>query len=136
MNGLGNYKKHSLVGGWTRIDMLLQVYDLAIGSLEACKVCFEQHDAAGYARHLVEAQKAMLVIHSGLKPDESEVAFNVARLLHFAMVAIEKADFVKALNVLGQLRQGYAAISDEANELERSGEIPPMPAVEAYQSIA
>ena len=103
------YKKQSLLKGWTRVDLLLQIYDRAITSIEACGFANDNDDLPAYSRHFIDAQKAILAIHSGLKPDEDEVAFNVARLLHFAAIAIEKKEFEDAIKILRELRDGFAA---------------------------
>lgn len=136
MSMLGVYKKQSLFGGWTRVEMLLQIYDRAIACLEGCRISLEQDDQAAFAQHLMGAQKAILAIHSGLKPDEHDVAFNIARLLHFVLLRIEKRDFEAACKVLQELRDGFAAVADQVDEMERAGEIPPIPASDAFESLA
>lgn len=124
---VGVYKKQSLLGGWTRADLLLQIYDRAIASVDACAQASQQQDAAVYTNAFLDAQKAILAIHSGLQPDEHDVAFNVARLLHFVLVSLENKDFDSAARVLQQLRNGFAAVANEVNEMEREGVIPAMP---------
>lgn len=136
MNALGSYKKQSLFGGWTRVELLLEIYSRAIRSIEAVKLSMESADAEGYAKHLIDSQKAILAIHSGLKPDEHDVAFNIARLLHFVLVCLEKAQYDDALKILRELHDGFAAVADDVNELERSGEIPPLPTADQFESIA
>ncbi len=133
MNAIGAYQKQSLLAGWTRIDLLLQIYERAITSIDACEIAFKENDESAYVRHFIQAQKAVLAIHAGLKPDEHEVAFNVARLLHFVLVCIEKRDFKAAAKVLRELRDGFAAVADEVNRLEREGMIPPVPGDDTFQ---
>ena len=133
MNGIGAYQKQSLLAGWTRIDLLLRIYESAITSVDACEIALNENDASAYFRHFVQSQKAVLAIHSGLKPDEHEVAFNVARLLHFVSVCIDKKDFKAAGKVLRELRDGFAAVADEVNQLERAGMIPPVPDDDTFQ---
>lgn len=129
---VGAYKKQSLLGGWTRVDLLLQIYERAIASIEACKAASCNKDDLAYARHLIDSHKAILAIHAGLKPDEDQVAFNIARLLHYVLVSIEKKDFDAAVQVLGKLRDGFTAVADEVNQLEREGKIPAMPEDDTY----
>ena len=136
MSVLGAYKRQSVFGGWTRVEMLLQIYDRAISSIEACQIASLNHDVPAYAKSLIDSQKAILAIHSGLKPDEHDVAYNIARLLHFVLVSIEKKDFDGAVKVLLGLRQGFAAIVDEANQLERDGQIPAIPTDDSFRSMA
>ncbi|NND98994.1 MAG: hypothetical protein HKN47_16890 [Pirellulaceae bacterium] len=136
MSNLGAYKKQELCGAWTRIEMLLQIYDRALISVQSCGAALAKGDAMGYSKHYINAQKAILAIHSGLEPEKNEVAFNVARLLHFVTVSIEKQQFDVATKVLNQLRDGFAAVADEATELEREGKIPAMSNAMSYESTA
>ena len=132
MSVLAAYKRQSLLGGWTRVDLLLHIYDRAITSTEACEQAILDDDYVAYTKHYIDAQKALLAIHSGLKPDESEVAFNVARLLHFAIGAMEQKDFATTVKVLSEIRDGYLAVAEEANEMERTGAIPAIPEEDTY----
>lgn len=132
---LRSYNKQVLFGGWTRIDMLIQLYDRAIASLEGAQESMEAGDDATYARLFLDAQKTILAIHTGLKADEYEIAFNVARLLHFALVSIENRNFKDAIMVMSNLRDGFNGIADEANELERTGQIPSFETHDELQMI-
>lgn len=135
-NQLGTYKKQSLFGGWTRIEMLMQLYDRAVSSVTSAKEAQEQGDQNAYAKSFVDAQKTILAIHTGLKPDEHDVAFNIARLLHFVLTSLAEKKFDDAILILSQLRSGFGAISEEANALEQSGEIPPMETNDVYHASA
>ena len=126
------YKKQSLMSGWTRVDLLLYLYDRAITSLQACQEAREADDSMAYSEHFIQMNKMLIAIHAGLKPDD-EVAFNVARLLHFVSQCIEKDDFPTAINILQSLHDGFAAVADEANELETSGKIPSIPFGNAFR---
>ena len=88
-----------------------------------------------YAAQLLQAQKALLAIQTGLKPEESEVAFNIARLLHFVLARVADKEFAPAIHVLETLREGFQGIADEANDLEAKGEIPALPEIDTFQSI-
>ena len=136
MSPLHTYQKQKLQSGWTRVEMLLQVYDHAIGCIEGCQAAIREKQPSNYSKHLLKAYKAILALHSGLKADEDEVAFNIARLLHFAIVCIEKKELEPALKILRDLRNSFAAIADEANSLEAQGVIQPMPAEDAFTSHA
>jgi flagellar secretion chaperone FliS len=136
MSPLHTYQTQKLQGGWTRAEMLLQVYDHAIVCIERCQAALRDNQPASYSKHLLKAYKAILALHSGLKAEEDEVAFNIARLLHFAIVCIEKKELEPALKILRDLRDSFAAIADQANELEAQGIIEPMPAEDTFTSHA
>ncbi len=136
MNQLQNYQNQNIFSGWTRVDMLLEIYDCAITSFQQAKVSLEEQNEDAFGQHFLKGQKAILAIHSGLKPDEDEIAFNVARLLHFVLQKIEQQEFDDAVTVLISMRDGFAAIQKEANELEASGQIPPMPIADNFATNA
>ena len=115
--------------------MLLEIYDKAIDSLSAAQE-LRNANSNEFAKHLLAAQKAILAIHAGLKPDEDDVAFNIARLLHFVLVQIEENQISVAIKILGNLRSGFGAIQAEANQLEAKGAIPPVPDSDAFVATA
>lgn len=130
------YKRQSLSGGFTRVEMLVQVYDRAICAVEACEIAVETKDDALFSRHIVIVHKAIVALHAGLKPEEDEVAFNVARLLHFVAVQVGEQNWKTAHDILTQLRDSFSAVIDEANQLESEGVIPAMPMQDSYESLA
>ena len=131
---LGAYKKQDIFGGWTRIDLLIQLYDRAIEKVSETKAAYESGDNDVYVQGFMDSQKTILAIHSGLKADEHDVAFNVARLLHFVLQSLAEKSFSDAIKVLSSLRDGFVAIEAEANELELSGNIPPMDTVDVFRT--
>ncbi len=136
MNKLAAYKRQEMFGGWTRIDLLLQLYDRAIEKTADAKLALETNNDDAYVQSFVDSQKTILAIHSGLKPDEHDVAFNVARLLHFVLQCLAEKKFDDAIKVLSELRDGFGAIAEEANELELNGEIPPMDDADMFRTTA
>ena len=133
---LDAYRHQTLSSGWTRVETLIQLYDRAIAATQGCKDAEANKDVASYAQQLVVLHKALVALHAGLKPEEDEVAFNVARLLHFVTVLLQERKWDYAIRILNQLRESFTTICDEANELERSGVIPPMPMGDSYESLA
>ena len=136
MSKVKAYGQQVTIGGWTRIEMLLAIYDKAIESLALAQESKLADDEPGFASHMVSAQKAVLAIHAGLKPDTDDVAFNVARLLHFVLGCIENDNLADAIKILENMRDGFAAITDEANQLEADGQIPPLQESNAYEANA
>ena len=133
---VGSYKRQSLFGGWTRVELLLQLYERAIESVVNTKAAEEINDPAAYSRFFVDAQKTILAIHSGLKPDEYDVAFNIARLLHFVLTCLEKKSFDDAIKILTEMKSGFESIRDEANQMEAEGKIPPLESSDVYRTTA
>ncbi len=121
------YKKiGQFLGGWTRIDMLVAIYDRGIAAIVRAEQAELLKDDKLYAEKMIEAQKCILAIHGGLRPDEYEIAFDIARLLNFVLLCLEEKKYQDAVKILDNLRSGFEAIHDEAVELERQGQIPPI----------
>jgi flagellar secretion chaperone FliS len=106
--------------------MLLTLYERAIIKIRAAEEAKKADHLNGFWQKLIDAQKCILVIHGGLKTEESEVAFNIGRLLHFAMNRLWENQFDDACKVLESIRKGFEAIRGEATRLEKEGLIPPL----------
>ena len=138
MSTIKDYKDNEILFcGWTRIEMMLALYDRSISNVENAKEAYECDDKKeSFSSHYMNAQKTVLAIHSGLKPDEHEVAFNIARLLHFVLYCLEEYKFDDAIKVLTSLKSGFEQIRIEANELEHDGLIPQLPARDEFHIMA
>jgi flagellin-specific chaperone FliS len=117
------YQQNNPLAGMSRVDMLLALYDRAIAALEEASVARTAGDEKKRKLHDFQAQKLLFGIHAGLDTRD-ETAFNVARLLHFVVTRLEQADYQTARKILGELRNSFAAISDDARQLEADGVIP------------
>jgi len=118
------YQIQSMFNGWTRIDMLLALYDRAIVSTRQAQAAHDADDQGVYAEKFIDAQRTILAIHSGLKPDEYELSHNIARLLHFISVRLGEKNFDEAVRFLEKLRHGFEQIREEATKLELAGKLP------------
>ena len=126
----------NMVKGWTRIDMLLNLYERAIFAVEVAGAAVETDDNACVQSQTLEAQKFVLALHSGLKPDECEVAHSVARLLSFVMLRIEEKNFAEAKRFLQKLHASFSQIRETAVELEAGGVIPPIDDANVFEAMA
>ena len=126
----------SMIKGWTRIEMLLQLYERAIFTMEVASAAMKTNDSACVQTQTLAAQKLVLALHNGLKPDECEVAHSVAQLLGFIMLRIEEKNFAEAKRFLEKLHASFSQIKEEAIELETSGVIPPMADANVFEAMA
>ena len=125
-----------MVKGWTRIDMLLALYDRAITAVQASSLAKDANNESLMKTNILEAHKLILALHSGLKTEECEVAGNVARLLNFVMRRIEEHQFEEANHFLEQLHNSFSQIREEAIARERNGEIPPLDDANVVDTVA
>ncbi len=124
MYGTEQYRRQAVLGGMSRVDMLVALYDRAIHHLELAQEALQRGDQEASTNEQFAVQKMLFGIFAGLKIEESEVATNIARLLSFTMDCLVKKDYPPAIKILSNLRDGFLAIRDEANRLEQSGAIP------------
>lgn len=118
------YKSQQASTSWTRIEMLIELYDFAIASMESLQESSQNYPEQ-VARDSLRVQKAIWGIFSGLD-DQQEISQNIMRLLLFVVSCVQNEEYEPALNILRDLRAAYGDIREEANQLESRGEIPPI----------
>jgi len=114
---------------WTRVDMLLLIYDNAISALTGGINAIADGNQAELMHHRFKAQKAVLLLADGLDLEQGEVPQKVMQLCAFALECISgdsADDWTAARNVLNNLREAFDQIRGEANQLEISGAITPL----------
>ncbi len=126
----------NMIKNWTRIDMLLALYERAIAAVQMAGQAQAANDKTQMQLQVYESHKLILAIHSGLKVDESEIAHNVARLLGFIVLRIDEGNFEEAVQFLEKLHSGYADIREEAATLEANGEISPLQEANVFEAVA
>jgi flagellin-specific chaperone FliS len=129
------YPLQSQLQGWTRIDMLIALYDRAISTVRSLSDHASRSEQTPPDKFL-DAQKCLLAIHAGLKPDESEVAFNVARLIHFVSGELIAFRYDSAIVILESLRNTFESIREEATRLELNGLIPSLENSQSLNTVA
>lgn len=136
MSQLDTYKKAAFATNWTRVEMLVFIYDRLIASLEACEIGRDAGDNRTVALNQLEAFKAVAAIESGLRPEEDEVAANIARLLHFVVGEIENQNFNSSIRAIKPVRDAFAAVQEQVNQMEANGEIQPVVQDDVLRSMA
>jgi flagellar protein FliS len=117
---------------WTRVDMLILVYDQAVSALSEGAQLLEQNRRAELPAVKLRAMKTLLAIAEGLNLQQGELPIQVLRLVVFALdqVRIESAEaWRSAESVISTLRSGFLEIQDEARRDEYEGRIPALDAV-------
>lgn len=121
------YARSERATGWTRIDLLLAVYDKALGRLDQAEAAIRAGDVGQAIFHMAKAQLAASVLASGVRAgDGNELGVNMLRLYDFVVRQLTEPTLERvqsARKILANLRTGFEAIRDEANSLERSGKL-------------
>jgi flagellar secretion chaperone FliS len=130
--------QHQKATGWTRIDMLLALYDGAIERLEQAQEALARDDEAAASPLLLRAERIVLELLAGLDLTYGEVPRNLQRLYVHVIRSISSGTARQragALEVLRTLREALWEIRPEALALERSGAIPAINSSQSLQAI-
>lgn len=123
---LNAYKKQMSVA-WTRIEMLLALYNGAISQLNRAIESLAQGDTDAATQNRLKASRIVMEILGGVDMQYGELPANIVRLCTFVISEIGKQDresLRSAISVLETLRQGFEDIKQEAIALEGEGKIP------------
>jgi len=113
--------------GWTRIEMLLAIYDATIETLDAGIQSLHSQQAAEYPALQLRASQLCLLLISGVDANATGVAAHVRELCLFSIDQISRPEVDRwkhARNVMTTLREGFQGVRDEGNQLEAAGTIP------------
>lgn len=128
MNPYQKYRHQEEPIGWTRIDLLLALYDKALERLDRAEAALRAGDRATAIPQLAKTQLIVTELAAGVRVEVNpEANTNVLRLYEFVANELAKASFeaiASARKVLRTLREGFEAVRAEANELERTGRLP------------
>ena len=131
-----NYSIETTVSGWTRVDMLLALYDRTISTIRFAQHAKNTDDNRMLANKMIEANKYLLALHSGLDTENDAVAVDIARLLNFVMLRLEEHNYDEAVYFLEKLHSTFEQVREEATDLEKSGKIPPLNAHRGLNTVA
>lgn len=127
MNPYQRYARSEPDTSWTRIDLLLALYDGAIERIDRAKVCLEAGDNNGLISLVSRVQLIVSELAAGVRLDVAEeMGINYLRLYEYVVHQLSEPTAVRlqdARKVLATLREGFEAIRADANELERSGKV-------------
>lgn len=128
MNPYLNYKRNEPSTGWTRIDLLLALYDGALERLDKAEVALRTGNRLTAVPQLARTQLIVAELVAGVRLEGNEEAgTSILHLYEFVTHQLRQPrieGIVNARKVLRTLREGFEGIRAEANELERTGQFP------------
>jgi flagellin-specific chaperone FliS len=137
MNPYSAYRKNEPSTGWTRIDLLLALYDGAIERIEKAEAMIQRGDRAGASPLAAKAQLIVTELAAGVRTEVNpDTATNTLRLYEFVvhqLKDLKPEGLLSARRVLKTLREGFEAIRIEASDMERNGHFP---AAERLQMVS
>ena len=131
MNPYSKYKQASSLA-WTRIDMLLVIYDQAVWTLDEGRRLLEENRVAEVAPIRLKAMRTLLAIVDGLDLNRGELPTQIMRLVEFSLDQIRHPSpdaWRSAVAVMSTLRAGFQQIQEQARQDEYAGRIPALDAV-------
>lgn len=122
-----NFRAAEPTSGWTRIELLLALYDKALERLDTALAALGRGDTGAAVAQMAKTQLIVTELAAGVRVEVNpEANTNILRLYEFVAHELTKPDPLhigNARKVLATLREGFEAIRAEANELERSGQL-------------
>lgn len=117
------------VHAWTRVDMLIALYESGIRTVERLIEAHRTGDAGQVAEHRSKAIRIVLELVGGLDHSHGDLPHQLARLCEYmqhALLTGDDADYHSVRHVLVTLRDAFEEIRGEAAKLEQDGNIPPI----------
>jgi flagellin-specific chaperone FliS len=113
--------------GWTRVDMLLALYDGAIERLELAASSLRSGDRMTAVRLLTRAATIVAELVGGVDPHyvHAQEFLHLYGVVSTGISRVTLADTEGSLSLLRAMRDGLADCRGEASRLEREGVLPP-----------
>jgi flagellar biosynthetic protein FliS len=109
------------------MDMLLALYDGALVRLDKAAQALTNGDIPVATPYLSKAQLIVSELAAGVRVEvDEEMGTNMLRLYEYAVNEMKTprlANVRNAIKILTTLREGFEAVRDEANRMERGGEL-------------
>lgn len=127
MNPYQKYAQNQQVAGLSRIDLLLALYDGALARLSKAEMALTNGDVPVATPYLCKAQLIVTELAAGVRLDvDEQMGTNMLRLYEFVVHELKTPRLENVRNakkILTTLREGFDGIRDEANRLEKSGQL-------------
>lgn len=112
---------------WTRVDMVLALYDEALKRIDESTQALDRDDQIDARKQCLRIIQVIACLRSGVDPDAGKLPENLLRLFNFVdqcATSGKRADLDAARNVLVPIRDSFEEIRNTAAALEREGTIP------------
>ena len=118
--------QRSAAAAWTRIDLLLTVYDVGIQTAHRALNALAAGDELGATRQRLKFYRVLMQILDGLDA-RYETTQNIQRLALYMFDRSTQGrpeDWRSVLKILNVLREGFSAIREQAIDMESRGLVP------------
>lgn len=127
MNSYTRYTRTDPLAGLSRIDLLLAMYDGALGRLEKASQALTNGDVPVATPYMAKAQLIVAEMAAGVRIEvDEQMGSNMLRLYEYVANELRtpRLENVRnAMRILATLREGFEGIREDANRLEREGQL-------------
>lgn len=127
MNPYQAYRRQEQAPGMTRIDLVLALYDKALERLDRAEAALGAGDRPTAVGQLAKVQLTVGELAAGVRLEANpDAGVNMLRLYEYVAHELREpgVEGIRAARkVLRTLREGFEAVREEANALERSGKL-------------
>ena len=128
MNPYLAYRRQEEPTGWTRIELLMALYDKALERLDRAAALLKSGEEMAAVSQVAKTQLIVSELAAGVRLDDNEEnGANMLRLYEYVAneLRIPRSEpIATARKILATLREGFEAVRAEANDLERTGRLP------------
>jgi flagellin-specific chaperone FliS len=129
MNPYQAYRRpEPAAASWTRMDLLLALYDKALERLDRAEASLAAGDEHPAVQQLLKVQFTVTELSAGVNLDVNpELGANLLRLYEYVAHELKapRAEGVRnARKILKTLREGFEGVREEGNAIERRGMVP------------
>jgi flagellar secretion chaperone FliS len=121
------YRQADPSAHWTRMDMLLAIFDGTLARLDKAARALTNGDIPVATPYLSKAQILVTQLAAGVRVEvDEEMGTNMLRLYDYVVNELKTprlANVRNAVKILTTLREGFEAVREEANRMERGGEL-------------
>ncbi|MFV0443361.1 MAG: hypothetical protein ACK5Q5_07305 [Planctomycetaceae bacterium] len=125
-----NAYRRSRAETWTRIEMLLEIYDACLTSLHAGRDALQHTPTSQLAPQIIlKAQQRLLLLLEGVNVQHNPSGVPMQQLLSACVQWVARPDirgWQAAIRIITQFREAFQTIRAEASQLELTGAIPPL----------
>ncbi len=124
---------------WTRIDMLLALYDATLFAVEHGVQAIQAANEKSLIEYRFRSQRLITELLSGVDTEQGELPENVHRLLMFCLMQTcgeSEEEWSSAASIIAELKGAFRTIRDQAVQLEQSGSIPALNQLAADRTCA
>lgn len=140
MNPYQKYRRQEETTGWTRMDLLLALYDKALERLDRAEAALRSGDEPTAITQMAKTQLIVTELAAGVRVEVNpEVNTNMLRLYEHVVTELSKPQLKgieNARKILRTLREGFEGVRAEANEMERTGKVPSMNQLQIVHTTA